>query len=400
MLRKRMLICLAALMLCAGCSKNMPDGITAGAGEGPQEEAEESADAGREQQIAEESVELAKGYRDIYEGASGRGDAEVFEMQKKIIKNLGKSGYAAVDDADQINMENHEQVAAFCEHAKQGQKDEVTIISVTSDGGFLRYDMETQDGEIDVVLTTLSWENSEPKVVYCHEFTAHSWEYTDKGYLFIQEYQPEGYDGAPGEIAFRVEPLDDKCRELNRRYVYPIGYEGNNLFVADWDETDYSELEMYDLYEKFYYIKYGEAVPYEAYNGAEYEIPEGDFEDVIQSYLAINREQIRAETMYDAKQHTYRYRPRGLGDSGLSYGPYPEVVGYEEEQDGTLRLFVEAVWERKMTDRGALSELVVRTFDDGSFQYVSNHVVSWDENLEFKWYFPRLTDEEWTKLGL
>lgn len=376
---RKMLLCLSAIILCIGC--------------GREQETEERADVDREQEIAEESIELAKGYQDIYEAASGETDEGILEMQKKIIDYMGGNGYVAVDDANQTDMINYAQVETFCEHAVQGQKGEMTIISVTSDGGFLRYDMETQDGEIEVALTTLSWENSEPKVVYYHEFAAHSWKYTEKGYLFIQEYQPEGYDGAPGEIAFRVKPLDEKYRELNRKYVYPLGYERNNLLVADWDETDYSELELYDLYERFYWIKYGESVPYEAYNGAEYEIPEEEFEEVLQSYLSIDSGQIREETVYDGEGHTYQYRPRWLEDSEFSYGPYPEVVGCEEQEDGTIRLFVEAVWERKMTDCGALSELVVRTFDDGSFEYVSNHVVSWDENLEFKWYSPRLTDE-------
>ena len=29
-----------------------------------------------------------------------------------------------------------------------------------------------------------------------------------KGYLFLEEYHPPGFDGAPGETGFRVQPLD------------------------------------------------------------------------------------------------------------------------------------------------------------------------------------------------
>ena len=112
-------------------------------------------------------------------------------------------------------------------------------------------------------------------------------------------------------------------------------------------------------------------MPYEANEGAEYEIPEQDFEEVIQSYFQIEREQIAA------------------------IGPYPEVISYEEQEDGTIRLFIEAVWERKMTDHAVTSELVVRPLEDGSFQYVSNQVTGWDNTLEILWYTPRLTDEEW-----
>ena len=48
-----------------------------------------------------------------------------------------------------------------------------------------------------------------------------------------------------------------------------------------------------------------------------------------------------------------------------------------------------------MTDCAATSELVVRPLENGSFQYVSNQVTSWDEKLELSWYTPRLTDEQW-----
>lgn len=100
-------------------------------------------------------------------------------------------------------------------------------------------------------------------------------------------------------------------------------------------------------------------------------------------------------SLYDPQQQTYRYRPRGMNDGTLPYGPYSEVTGYEEQEDGTLKLYVEAVWERRMNDLAVSSELVVRPLADGSFQYVSNHVTSFDEALAFSWYEPRLTEEEW-----
>ena len=167
------------------------------------------------------------------------------------------------------------------------------------------------------------------------------------------------------------------------------------MLIADWDEQDYSELDFYDLYERLYYIKYGTYVPYEACAGAEYEIPEREFEELIQNYFKIDREQIVKNTMYDSVEKAYRYRPRGLYDAEQPYEPYPEVVSYEKQADGTIRLFIEAVWERKMTDCAVTSELVVRPLGDDNFPYVSNQVTGWDEDLEVPWYTPRLTDEEW-----
>ena len=374
------LLVLAMLVLCTGCKQNTDV---------------ETEEDKTEQQIYEDSQKLAEGYRKIYETAVSQGNLNTLEVQQKIIDSISSSGYAAVDRDDQINMVNYEQVEDFCKSAEEGREDSVTIISLLDEGDFVRYDMKTKDGEIDVIVSTVRWEKSEPKVCYYHEFIAHSWEYTDKGYFFIEEYHPPGYDGAPGELAFRVKSLEQSCRELNRKYVYLVGYERNKLLITDWDEQDYSELDFYDLYERLYYIKYGTYVPYEAFEGAEYEVPEQGFEEVIQSYFQIEKEQIAANTMYEANEKSYLYRPRGLHDSEQPYEPYPEVVAYEKQGDGTLRLFIEAVWERKMTDHAVTSELVVRPLEDGSFQYVSNHVTGWDENLEIPWYTPRLTDEEW-----
>lgn len=129
--------------------------------------------------------------------------------------------------------------------------------------------------------------------------------------------------------------------------------------------------------------------------GAEYEIPEAEFEEVLQTFFQIDSQTIRAKTVYHPDRRTYRYRPRGLHDAELPYGPYPEVTACEEQADGTICLTVEAVWERKGLDSAVRSELVVRPLESGSFQYVSNAVQSWDEELEFVWYSPRLTDEEW-----
>lgn len=83
----------------------------------------------------------------------------------------------------------------------------------------------------------------------------------------MEEYHPPGYDGATGDIGFRVKPLDPKCRELNRHCVLPIGYELNNMLITNWDPADYTNLELYDLYEQMYSMKYGEIFPYRGKRG-------------------------------------------------------------------------------------------------------------------------------------
>lgn len=361
------LISLSVLLsiLCAGCTEK-PDGIS--------EENKDTAVDTRQQEIMDESLEIAERYRDIYEAAEKNNALDALETQRQIVERIGEKGNAAVDRNNRINMTNYEDAESFCQSVQEKADAEVTLFSVMDEGGFLRYDMKTSKGSIFVTVSRLVWE---------------------KGYLFIEEYRPSGYDGAPGEVAFRVKPLDQNCRDYCEKYVYPVGYADNNLFITDWNEQDISEPDFYDLYEKLYYVKYGTNVPYEPYEGAEYEVPAAEFEDVIQSYFNIGVEQIRENTMYRIESESYCYRPRGFREGELPYGPYPEVVACKEQPDGTLRLYIEGVWERKFTDRAVASELVVRPMENGGFQYVSNEVMFWNESLEFRWFTPRMTDEEW-----
>lgn len=48
---------------------------------------------------------------------------------------------------------------------------------------------------------------------------------------------------------------------MNRKYVCPVGYEGNNLLITDWSEQDYTGVDFYDLYEDLYYENMGKVCP-------------------------------------------------------------------------------------------------------------------------------------------
>ncbi len=376
------------LLICSGCSVNSNDNL--------QNDNEEAIIYEEQQTINADSEKLAEGYRAIYEKARKEDTLDTRELQQEIIEYFGNAGYAAVDIDNQINMVQYEQVEKFCEKAEKEQEGELKLFSVMGGGGFVRYDMQTKQGKIDVIVSTVEWEDGNPKSVYYHEFEAYTWKYTEKGYFFIEEYHPPGFDGAPGQKGFRVKPLDNFCRELNRKYVIPVGYALNNMLIVDWSGQDYTNLEFYDLYELLYLLKYDDYVPYQAdYGAAEYEVPKSDFEEVIQTYFQIDSADIENHTVYDPERLTYRYRPRGLYDCEFPYGPYPEVVGYEKQDDGTLKLFIEAVWERKEQDHAISSELVVRPLENGRFQYVSNKVTRFEGDEQGGWYMPRLTDEEW-----
>lgn len=351
------------------------------------------------QKILSDSREIIESYAYMMEQRDEYETADSLKLQRDIIAHLGKEGYTAVDIENQIDMANYEKAEKFCGEALEGKKTELTIFLVMDGGGFIRYDLRADNGKMGVLTSSAILENGMVRTDYLESFTVSSWKYTEKGYLFFEQQHMEGFDGAPGQTAVRIKPLDSKLRRLNRKYVMPAGYRGNMLLLADWDEKNYSALDFYDLYEVMYVMKYGGDVPYaDEYTRSEYEIPKKEFEEVIQTYLDADSSMIKNQAVYHAKSKTYRYRPRGLYDSPEPYEPYPEVTGCKKQKDGSLKLTVEAVWARKNTDSAAVSELVIRPLENGRFQYVSNHMVSVSDNIGKLWYTPRLTDEEWERL--
>ena len=86
-------------------------------------------------------------------------------------------------------------------------------------------------------------------------YQAENWQYTEDGYLMFsgrwcsdsEEQYVLTLSGTEEYSAFRVQPLDEMCRELNRKYLLPIGYEKNNMFLTDWSEDDFGELNFYHI---------------------------------------------------------------------------------------------------------------------------------------------------------
>lgn len=358
--------------------------------------------AQKEEKRKDETLEknlklLAEGYREIYESAEQDDELDSIMFQKKIVDYLGEKGYAAVDQNQRINMVNFEQAEAYCQRAEEGKEAEIVLFLVMEQGRIVRYELRTDGEKMNAAVCGISWKEGEPVVSELHEFVVSYWDYTEKGYLFIEEYHPSGYDGAPGQTAFRIRPLDEELRAWNEKYVMPIGYERNNLLITDWDAQDYSQVDFYDLYETCYSHIRGEHLPYVPEEGAEYLIPKKDFEEVLRQYFSLEPEQIQQQTQYDSLTECYRYRPRGLYDCQMPYGPYPEVTACEEMGNGTYKLTVEAVWIRGKTDQACRSEFIMKIGTDGEFQYVSNRVLEIEKDGAV-WYQPRLTEEQWKEI--
>ncbi len=375
--------------------------------EGVLQEQDKEGQERRDQELRDSAEKVGENYFDIYEEASAQNVLMSLDVMERMVQRLGESGYAAVDSDNQVDMAGTDQVLEFCRQVSAGEEGSLTIVELSYLGGFTKYDMETAGEKVNIVRSCwqFSEEGLENKSIL--RYQADFWEYTQEGYLifegssFAQDYYLLSMSGTPLHTALRVLPLEERYRELNRRYVAPIGYGRNNLFLLDWSEDDYGEIDFYDLFDVFYGLKYNRYVPYTAGDtagtGAVYEVPASEFETVLMTYLDIDSKTLRSKTKYISDSDCYEYRPRGFFDAECPEIPYPEVVDCRENGDGTLTLTVNAVYPERNLSKAYVHEVVIRPLADGGVQYVSNKSLFSEEEEGGWWHVARLTEEEWKR---
>ena len=336
---------------------------------------------------------------DLYKKAAEENKIADLETIRGIVNCLGENGYPAVDSRNQINMTDPEKVVEFCEKVDAQEEAEITILEVSYLGGFVKYDLHTKDGNVDVVRSYYKYENGDIQREVTGSYQAEYWNYTEEGYLmfsgvwFSEELYVLTLSGAEEHTALRVQPLDETYRELSRKYLRPIGFEQNNMFIVDWSEDDFGALNFYDMYDILYPKVNGQYVPYIADDilavSAVYRIPKEEFESDIMKYFNIDSETLQSKTVYYSEDSTYEYKPRGFEEVEYPEYPYSEVVDFTENSDGTITLTANVVFPYAGDSKVYAHEVVVRPLEDGGVQYVSNQIIPSEDNYEETWHTPR-----------
>ena len=362
----------------------------------------------QQQNVKDNEDEIIEICSQLYKKASEENKIADLETVRIIVNQFGENGYPAVDSRNQINMTEPEKVVEFCEKVDAQEEAEITILEISYLGGFVKYDLHTKDGNVDVVRSYYGYENGEIQKEVTGRYQAEYWNYTEEGYLmfsgvwFSEELYVLTLSGVEEHTALRVQPLDETYRELSRKYLLPISFERNNMFIVDWSEEDFGDLNFYDMYDILYPKVNGQYAPYVADDNlsvsAVYQIPKEEFESVIMKYFNIDSETLQSKTIYDSENLTYEYKPRGFEEVEYPEYPYSEVVGFTENNDGTITLTANVVFPYAGNSKVYAHEVVVRPLENGRVQYVSNRIIPSEDNYRETWHTPRLTLEEWEEL--
>lgn len=394
---KRLLfmVCLSMVFALPGCIRSPqpeepavePSGSAAAEESEPELESSPEHSA-LEQQALEIAAQYQTRYRDAekekeeffpYDTVLSQSDIDAIEEQ------LIGEGYPVINSDETVPsyLANAEAFYAFWEAAARQEEAQVQFLSLSASGALHVQQLEFRSGTRTHTSVLVDWDaDGQPYLSSTEQRDILDWELTEAGNFYFQIVPSDGhYD----DYSFvRLTPVDEALYDLTEKYILPIGYQSNNLFLCDWDRTDYGALCFNDLFEFFYRVQYGEY-----YTGHSGNIPSSLFESVIKPYFSISLEEFRERSLYAEDLDCYPWHE--IGSDNLTYyaSLAPEVTEKQENDDGTFTLVVDVRCNDYKEDRLFTHEVTIQPLEDGGYQYVGNRI-SYQSEYGLPNYVPRL----------
>jgi hypothetical protein len=375
-------------------SSNNSASVESGNGERENKEEEYKAyciqvNSNEKDKIINETIEMADLYKDIYRNemkkvTENNGWALSDRTLTEIVNVIAAKYYPVSILDNRINMENYQLFEEFISSVENGVDCDMSIYQINMDGGFTRLLFQTKEGVMTLTSVCLNWTDKlEPQVTDINKCEIVSWDYTDKGWFLYEASVPEPPEVSEvmnGNAMIRVKPVPAKYRELSKKYIEPIGYQGNNVFLMDWDEDTLNEIDYNGLFEYVYLLEYGKQFDTKSYQKG---IPKTEYETLLMKYFNLTSDQLEEYAEYDSKSQCYDWVRLGCGNySPDMWGvPEPEIVNNIENDDGTTTFIIDAVWEGRALDCAFQHEVTVRMGKTGEFKFLSNHIVPSENNI-------------------
>lgn len=328
------------------------------------------------EKVRKQLIQAAECYKEIYLSADkGKGINPVLDKKEihKIVLKLGTYGYTAACMENDCDMQNEEIVENELKKAKKGKKATAVFLCVTRSGGIHRYELKPEGSTAEFTDAYLDWDRQgDPAVSYIRTEKVSSWSFTEKGWLIWETVHTENEEMDTHRMV-RIRPILKECRRLCEKYIEPVGYRGNNLFLTAWDQKKPGGLYLNDLYEYLFRMEKGRY--FEGNNNTK-GIPSMEFENLLEQYLPFPKEQIRMLADRNQDGTYYLWEPLRCGNIIPQSMPVPEVVRAEHKADGRIILTVDAVLKQKGTDCLFSHKVILKKYPDGSIRYIGNRIRS------------------------
>ncbi len=336
------------------------------------------------QEAQSDCIEVMELIFEIYAKADKGKASNVVIGQKTLLEmrnRVKRTGRPVMTSITYSNMGNYGKMENFLADCREGKSGTVTIYEIHSDGGIGREKYIFDGKELFVLSASAGWEEGGPVVFYLSYTRIKEWSYSKKGWFCYQlcvPEPPEVTEIVDGSRMIRVKPMKKRYRELSKKCVLGLGYQGNNLLCSNWDDSHMMKLDFNGMFDCLYEMKYKKKFEVKSYGDG---IPGSEFESLIMEYLPVTPAELRKYAVYNEKKGEYAWERLGCSNYDLTYFgvSIPEVTKVRENKDGTITLTVEAVCEMVAGEEAAVThELTVRFREDGKFQYLGNKILGND----------------------
>ena len=164
------------------------------------------------------------------------------EISQALSALAGEEGVPAAVSGSDVNMLNYEVMDHFLKEASEGQEAETVLYRIHTDGTVSREKFTFDGQDMYSLYTKGRWTDTmEPECGTSSYSRINEWKYTEKGW-FSYEYctaqPPELTEVIDAYEMVRIRPLEEEYREMQTKYLKPIGYQGNNLLCSEWSEEN------------------------------------------------------------------------------------------------------------------------------------------------------------------
>ena len=174
--------------------------------------------------------------KDIYIRADKGGSSNIVldeETVHTMTETAAEEGWAVTCGSYDHNMLNYEEVDQALRDAAEGESSQTEFYVLTTSGYFRYFRLSAEDRELTVTYANAAYnDDMDLQIRQLEKFRVYDWEYTEKGWLIWEKALSKNQEMDMHSF-FRILPLDEKCREMCDRYILPVSYFCNNLFLTD-----------------------------------------------------------------------------------------------------------------------------------------------------------------------
>ena len=354
--------------------------------------------------------------REIYLNADKGGGVNVSLGSSDVYKMVTACGQAGITARDYLGDYSMSCWEALDEFGKSTYISEANVsgsyVDIYSDGHMSAFTLSRESGVWHLYGVSGDWEEDGSFRTFSEgRYSVGGVTYTEKGWLIYtrntSDFDENQKKNTDSYTMLRVVPRDETCSALCARYVEPIGYLENNLFITDWSNANLGPIDFNSLYAYLFAMyngtdmlsSYNVRNYYRAYNNTRlYVVPTDTFETVVRTWFSIDPSTLKAISDFSYSAGGYFF----LGYNRDYYNvsprtPEPEVVDYSYNSDGSVTMTVDAVNSWYGTDCAFRHILTVMPTKNG-FMYVSNDLIEDENNILPQQLLSEMLDVEKTKL--